>query len=153
MSDTYLALIAKLGSRLTGDATLASLMGGTVNLHHGLASKDAPMPYIVHLARFGVSRRIVCKGRWLIDLWDCLDLSGSADGERIVNMRDRIITLMDWIHLNSAEAVGIHIELDESEQGFVATDSEKVLRYELPFSLAFARGREVDQILENALTR
>ena len=145
--DLQTALNSKLHSVMTGDATLATAMGGSVALYPVWAKSDAPMPYICH--RFDLRPNdgewVTRSGTYVVDIF-----SSSNNFAEAMAIKDRIITLVDhqsW-DISSGGTVYVRgLRLDLQTEGFVTEETEEVWHYVMQFNVRLIRRGEISNIV------
>lgn len=146
--DLIEALLTDIYNRITGDAEMQTLMGGSVVergewLHPELAEKDAEFPYLVHSFEeetvgtdFGFA-----DGFYTIDVW-----TYSTKWTQARNLRKRLIELLDECYLTSSIYTFCYLWL-EGRGRAMPTDNVMVKRLSLPFRARHARTQEIKSIL------
>ena len=148
--DLRQALVTAVYDRLTTDVTLKELsklpgeLVGTVRLVNGMPLPDTEFPYLTHRFALAVNDEswALADGIWYVDLWD-----HQPDSERLLAMRHRVITLMDWLILQPAggEIKAAQLRLVRDEDG--PTDAADVFRLMMQFGLYLDRQVEVEAVL------
>ena len=148
LMDLIDALLADIYNLNTGDATMQTLMGGSVEergewLHSELAEKDAEFPYLVHSfeeetvgTEFGFAN-----GFYTIDVW-----THNSKWTQARNLRKRLIELLDECYLTSSIYTYCFLWL-EGRGRAIPTDNVMVKQYSLPFRARYARTQEIKAIL------
>jgi len=140
--DLRQALLTEIDDRLTGDAILQGICGGTVRLVNGMAPPNTAFPYLTH--RFTVevgASWALADGTWLLDLWD-----HSPNSARLLSIRHRVITLMDKLVLTPADEDIIMLQIDFARESEGPTDAPDVHRLMTQWSLNFDRQVEVEAV-------
>jgi len=141
--DIQESLRTALYALLTGDATLKSLMGGTVRLYPVTAKPDAVMPYLVHRIDMGND------GDWdpfrrctyIIDLY-----SSSPGSEETTDIRQRIMTLVNELDSSTDETTDFHLWIQADSD--VPDPSENTFHYVFQFNLKYLRDGQVGTLLK-----
>ena len=143
--DLRQALLTALYNRLTGDATLQALCGGTVRLIYRMAQPDTQFPYLTQRVTIEPGTDgswAFATGTWFLDIWD-----HQPNASRALSIRQRVITLMDWyfVHPVDGEVDTARVDLVRDEDG--PTDDPNIFRLMLQWSLHLDRQGEVVAIL------
>ncbi len=142
--DTQVSLLTFLYNKLTQDASMQTLMGGTVRLYPVWAREDAEFPYLVHRLEIRpVSGGIYPeqKATYYLDIW--FDCSDAAD---LLAVRKRIIELLDELRFSSAEVSNGEIHKSNAD-GFVPETEPDIWHYHLQFVINYWRKSETAAIL------
>ena len=146
--DLIEALLTDIYNRITGDAEMQTLMGGSIEergewLHPEEAEKDAEFPYLVHSFEeetvgtdFGFA-----DGFYTIDAW-----TYNSKWTQARNLRKRLIELLDECYLTSSVYTFCYLWL-EGRSRAMPTDNVMVKRLSLPFRARHARTQEIKSIL------
>jgi hypothetical protein len=141
--DIQESLITYLYTRLTGDATLKTAMGGTVRLYLVWAKTDAALPYLVHRADMRAPPGGIWPERlatYTIDVW-----SSSPIATETIAIRKRIIELLDQLLFNTTEIKNGYVEL--VSDGFVPSNEPEIFHYSMVFNISLWRQVELVYIL------
>jgi hypothetical protein len=138
--DSELSVVAGVWERLTGDATLMSLLGGPDRVHLGLPDdEEPPFPYLNHRVdtRSG-DDKLVRQGTYFVDVWDYSDTA-----DRAYAIRERVVALLD-------ESVTVTptstFRLSLAGSGTVPDPEPGIRHLALAFDLYLARAGELAAI-------
>ncbi|MCE5190915.1 MAG: DUF3168 domain-containing protein [Actinomycetia bacterium] len=134
--ETGQAIIVAIYTRLTTDATLKSLMGGSVSLYRGMAPQDPTFPYLVH--RLASAGWPFSSTPYWLDVWTYNESPESMD-----SMVERIRTLLEnWRITTGASEIGAGrmVYLPEGS-GEIPTDNEQVWHYSTAWRIRFVGTR------------
>ena len=134
--ETGQAIITAIYDRLTDDATMKSLMSDPVRMYRVMAPKDPSFPYLVHRARAGSWPN--ADSRYFLDVWYY-----GADSATVDSIVERIRALLENWRLTPGdnELGAARVLFDGPTSGYVATDNQKVWRYELSFRIPYWQRR------------
>lgn len=142
--DLRQALVTLVYTELTTDVALQGIVGGTVRMVNGMPLPDTEFPYLTHRFALAVNPDswAFAEGVWYLDIWD-----HQPDEDRLLAIRHRIITLIDW---QLFEPPGDEIKVAEfrllrDEDG--PTDAADVFRLMMQWELYLDRQVEVEAIL------
>ena len=148
--DLRRALVTLFYTELTTDPALQALfilpgeVAGTVRMTNGMPPPDQKFPYLTHRLALAVDSAswALADGLWYLDIWD-----HQPDEERLLAIRQRIITLMDWqlFQPPGGEVVVAELRLVRDADG--PTDAADVFRLMLQWELHLDRQVEIEAIL------
>jgi len=141
--DIQESLITPIYALLTDDATLKSLMGGTVRLYPVTAKPDAVMPYLVHRIDMGNDGDWNPKRRctYQLDIW-----SNSPCPEETTDIRQRIMTLVNELDSSTDETTEYYLWIQTD--GFIADPAENIFHYTMQFNLKYLRDDQIGTLLK-----
>lgn len=141
-TDSQESLLSYFYTRLTGDATLKTAMGGTVHLYPVFAKTDAAMPYLVHRLDIRPSGGIWPErlAAYTLDIW-----SSSAIATETIAIRKRIIELLDQLMFNTTDVKNCYMEIQTD--GFIPSGEPDIFHYTILFNLSLWRQSEMVYIL------
>jgi len=136
--DIQESLMSSLYTTLTGDATLKSLMGGTVRLYPIHARPNAAFPYLVNRIDMGIDGdwNPVRRCTYYLDIW-----SNSDKTEETTDIRQRIMTLIDDYNSSTDETTDFRLWIQTD--GFIPEMAENIFHYAIQFNLKFLRDSQV----------
>lgn len=138
------AVITALYNELTTDPALQGLCGGAVRLSDGMPPPNTQFPYLTQRVALEVNDAswAQAEGDWYLDIWD-----HSPNEDRLLDIRQRVITLMDQLILQPAggEVVVMEIRFVRDNKG--PTDAPDVHRLMLQWKLHLDRQVEVVAVL------
>lgn len=140
--DTQLSIATHLFNLLTADTALKAAMGGTVRLYPIMAPEDAVFPYLVHRQDYRPAGNIypLVQGTYLLDIW-----SNSPTMTEILNIRKRIIELLDELEFATIEVAGARLWIQTD--GFVPETEPDIWHYATQWNLRFYRVSETEAIV------
>lgn len=139
--DAQASFMTEIYNTLTGDDELEAIMG-TVKVEPINSPPDTAKPYIVQLfdMRETDPPFPFRNGTLTLNLWD-----EGTNTIRILNMRNRIMTLLEYLKFSNADISGCRLQLQTD--GFVA-DEPGVYHYVIMFSVRLYKASEAEAVLE-----
>lgn len=139
------ALLTAIWDILTEDATVQGYWSdGVVNLALNRAEVNDHYPFGVHridsYAGAAESDHVVRSAYYFLDWFD-----KSNSGKTVLDLYDRSITLLDLRSIDAEGTARGKLYLDT--QGWVEEDTPMIKHYAMRFSLRYARGHEIENIL------
>ena len=139
--DIQESLLTQLYTTLTGDSTLQTAMGGSVSLYPVWAKPDAAFPYLVHRSDLRASSPFPARlGTYLLDIW-----SDSPSAEEVLDIRKRVVELLDKLTFNTTEVKNVEIQLQTD--GFIPETEQDIFHYSMQFNLSLWRQSETVVII------
>jgi hypothetical protein len=124
---------------MVNDATLVGLI--STRIHNVQAPKDEVFPYIVHRLELTRADEIVMvSGFWTVDLWD-----QNTDQSDLLDIKERIITLLDFRSFSTDGSVQMRMKLDMDES--VPEEVYNIRHRILRFSVRGDRKQDISNIL------
>ncbi len=139
--DVRRSLINYFWNRFTDDATLKTIMGGTVRCYWRMAKADAVFPYLVHRLPINAEpgAHPIQRATYYLDIW-----SDSDDGEEITNIRERLIQLLDELDFNTNDIGLAHLAFFSDDD--IPTDEQGIWHFAMMWDLIFRRDSEATAI-------
>ena len=139
--DAEKSLTDYIWSRLTDDATLQGIMGGTVRLYLTWAKEDAAFPYLVHRLeiRKEPGAHPVQAATHYLDIWHDGD-----DADTVFSIRERLMQLLGQLDFNTDDVSLVSIEWQTG--GFVAQAEQGIWHYATMWEWTFRRDTEATAI-------
>ena len=141
--DIQESLITSIYNTLTSDTTLQGLMGGTVRLYLTWANPDAEFPYLVHRIDMAnvTDWSPVRMCTYYLDIW-----SNSSTAEETLDIRKRIIELIDNLESSTDETTDYHLWIQTD--GFIPESEQGIFHYALQFNLRYLRDNQIGDLLK-----
>ena len=139
--ETGRAIIIALYTRLTGDATMQSVLGASFGCYHVMAPVDPDPSYLVH--RLSLNGDLLHGTHtYLLDLWHY-----GADSATVDLAIDRIkILLHDYRIATGDSEIGAGI-MKWFSGGYIPTDAADVWHYATQWSLRMGAARDISNIV------
>jgi len=139
--DTIASLLTELWGRLTdAEGELFELIG--MRVYNTWAIPDATMPYLVHRLELNATGDVfpMRQGSYIVDIWDY-----SPNVDRLLSIREQIITLLDELEFSNTEVAAGRIWLQTDGQ--IPEPEQGIQHYSLLFNIRLYRVAETAAII------
>ena len=140
--ETGRAIIKAFYTKITGDATMKSVLGTPVSLYRIMAPQDPDMPYLVHRLSLGAPL-LHGSHTYLLDVWDY-----NSSPSRVDSAVDRLKVLLHfWRFETASDEIGAGI-VKWFSGGYIPTDANNVFHFATQWDVRFGSARDIGNIVE-----
>ena len=148
--ETTLALLTWFQTTEAGSAALQAAMGLTgaqvkAHIHHHMAPKDPPFPYLVH--DIDDSGWPMALSEYLLDIWTFSNASPAVAKAQAIAIKAALKPLLNWSRITTAGGEVIDGRIGWRDGDFIATDNENVVHYATIWNVRYFAKAEVAETI------